>query len=678
LTMTPVQTESLGGGKYTILRRLAAGGMGEVLLMQTRGTDALRPGIFVMKRVLPARPGEEPTDAAVRMLREEARLGMRLRHQNLVHTFGLEELDGQTLLAMEFLAGRSMAQMLGQAKKSREPMPVDVVLQIVRYAACGLHFAHTLKGHDGTPLGLVHRDVSPANIFVTFNGEVKVIDFGVAKSADSEIHTAQNVLKGKLGYMSPEQATTSVERLTAQADVFSLGVFFWESLIAERLFYSPNAAATLMQISTKEVPLPSSLRPDVSAAVDGLCMAMLERGLARRPKSCAEVVRAIDGVLATMPKTSLKFYISRVFAGELDTMRAEAEQAARLIDDVGAPSGLVEGTAALAASDEEEAATAVLSPQVRARMLEEIRNIRRSSADSQVGNTEEQEAATIRVTGDQLKELRANLPKRPEPVAFSHMEDRRAVTVPIPAAMADVQAPTAPDGQLTKPLMTKPLMTQGAFELDPGLTIPAPTRASTPLPPLSPSGPFAPPTQSSTMPAPTAAKSAPSTFAVAATFFGLATLVMGPLLYAVAPAVPPRALVSAMVDGKVVVGTSVADFPSGAALLNESTPQFAGGTTTDAATLQERVASSGLSVRRTLPNHPRGWALLAAPLVLVAVGLMCCSMGLPGLRSSSKNRSVLRGLAALISVVIIGALVIYGGLGWPGAKALKTPTTMVW
>src|SRR5690606_34862233 len=128
---------------------------------------------------------------------------------------------------IELLAGRSMAQVLGQAKKRGEMVPVDVALAVLRGAACGLHFAHTLRGPDGTSLGLVHRDVSPANIFVTFDGRVKVIDFGVAKSDDSEPKTATGILKGKLGYMSPEQSLGQ-SKLTAQADVWSLGVFFWE------------------------------------------------------------------------------------------------------------------------------------------------------------------------------------------------------------------------------------------------------------------------------------------------------------------------------------------------------------------------------------------------------------------------------------------------------------------
>jgi len=193
------------------------------------------------------------------MLREEARLGLRLRHENIVETLRLDEHAGEPLVVMELLAGRSMGQVLAQAKKRKENVPIEVALAVLRGAACGLHFAHTLRSADGRALGLVHRDVSPANIFVTFDRHVKVIDFGIAKSEDSEIKTTTGILKGKLGYMSPEQAHGE-GKLGAQADVWSLGVFFWEMLLAERMFYSPNPRATLMQIAYEELTPPSARR----------------------------------------------------------------------------------------------------------------------------------------------------------------------------------------------------------------------------------------------------------------------------------------------------------------------------------------------------------------------------------------------------------------------------------
>ncbi|HEY1099525.1 MAG TPA: protein kinase, partial [Myxococcota bacterium] len=181
-----MSNEVLGNGRYTVQRRLAAGGMGEVLLADFVGDGEITPGLLVVKRILSVAPGVPPAEGQVRMLLEEGRLGLRLQHDNIVETFRTEVDDNNPLLVIELLAGKSMAQVLGQAKKQARPIPVEIALQVLRGACCGLHFAHTLKGPDGSALGLVHRDVSPANIFVTFDGKVKVIDFGVAKSEDSE------------------------------------------------------------------------------------------------------------------------------------------------------------------------------------------------------------------------------------------------------------------------------------------------------------------------------------------------------------------------------------------------------------------------------------------------------------------------------------------------------------
>ena len=371
-----MSNEVLANGRYVIQRRLAAGGMGEVLLADFVGDQDVTPGLLVVKRVLEAAPGVAPAEGLVRMLLEEGRLGLRLLHDNLVETFRIEQ-DGQTpLLVIELLAGKSMAQVLGQAKKRGEHIPVEIALQILRGACCGLHFAHTLKGPDGTALGLVHRDVSPANIFVTFDGRVKVIDFGVAKSEDSEVKTATGILKGKLGYMSPEQSF-GVAKLTPQADIWSLGVFFWELLIAERLFSSPNPTATLLQISQKEIPVPSSLRTDVTRAVDQLAMTMLSRSVDTRYRSCADVVRAIDGILGRAV-VDVGGFLAERFPEEAVAGVAEADGCARQARRGAVPSGLVDGSIGVDPAEDDDLATAILPSSLRQQLLRDIQKQHRA------------------------------------------------------------------------------------------------------------------------------------------------------------------------------------------------------------------------------------------------------------------------------------------------------------
>jgi serine/threonine protein kinase len=394
-------TEALAHGRYAIARRLAAGGMGEVLLAEYAGDDEISPGLLVVKRVLAAAPGLPPNEEQVRMLLEEGRLALRLSHENLVDTFRIEAEGGSPLLVMELLSGRSMAQLLGQAKKRREHVPVDIALAVLRGAARGLHFAHTLKGPDGRGLGLVHRDVSPANIFVTFDGKVKVIDFGVAKSEDSELKTATGILKGKLGYMSPEQSLGEA-KLTAQADVWSLGVFFWETLIADRLFSSPNPTATLLQISQKEIPPPRSLRPDIPAPVQALTLKMLSRSLDERWKTCAELVRAIDALPTPIASAAeIGAFLAGRFPEEAAEGIHEAERASRRLRLTSSGSGQ-----SVVDKDEADVATTVVPGEIRQQALAMARGV--GGTAGSVAPVDDDELDTVRVTPAVLAELRGN------------------------------------------------------------------------------------------------------------------------------------------------------------------------------------------------------------------------------------------------------------------------------
>lgn len=332
--------------RYRLLRRLAVGGMGEVLLAQFVGDTNLRitPGLVVVKRTLLGHPNQHHQDA---LLREEGRIALRLAHANIVETFALEDVGGLPILSMEYLPGRSVAQVLGAAKRTQQLLPIAVVAAIVRAAACGLHFAHTMR--DGNkPLNIVHRDVSPANIFVEFDGRVKVIDFGVAKAEDSEIRTSTGILKGKIGYMSPEQATG--EKLDARSDLWSLGVLLWESLLADRLFHGKNPSATLFQITHRDITPPSQLRPDISAELDAICVRLLDRDRKKRFQSAADLVRAIDALpeVSRLPAgvagVDLGRFLAERFPEEAQQARSEslAQPLARLLRQEPIPSGIVD------------------------------------------------------------------------------------------------------------------------------------------------------------------------------------------------------------------------------------------------------------------------------------------------------------------------------------------------
>ncbi|MFZ9887757.1 MAG: serine/threonine-protein kinase, partial [Myxococcota bacterium] len=338
---------------FSIVRRLAVGGMGEVLLARFVGNEHVGPGLVVVKRTLTDHPNRDYQD---QMLREEGRVAVRLRHANLVETYAMDELGGHPLLVMELLAGRSMAQVLGNAKRAKTPTPVGVALQVLHGAACGLHFAHTLRV-GGQPLGLVHRDVSPANIFVTYDGKVKVIDFGVAKAQDSEIKTSTGILKGKLGYMSPEHAKG--ETLDPRADVWSLGVVLWESLVTDRLFGGQNPAMTLFQITQAPQDPPSVRRPDVPPEVDALCMRLLAKDRDQRFASCAEVVRAIEQLPPSLWRdTDVGAFLSQRFPDDAATGQQELAERARMVRPRPIPAGILESEV-IPESDESQVATLI-------------------------------------------------------------------------------------------------------------------------------------------------------------------------------------------------------------------------------------------------------------------------------------------------------------------------------
>jgi hypothetical protein len=335
--------EVLADGRYTVVRRLAQGGMGEVLLAEFRGDSAIgiSKGLLVVKRVL----GEVSHRGQATMLREEGRVALRLLHDNLVETFFVDEHEGNPLVVMEFLSGRALSQVLRQAKGADEHVPVEVALAVLRASACGLHFAHTLTdASTKRPLGLIHRDISPANLFVTFDGRAKVIDFGVAKADDSEIRTSTGVLKGKLNYMSPEHARG--EELTPATDLWSLGVCFWETLCAERLFPS-KLDGMLEAISETAIPSPQTHRPELEPRIVELCMHLLERRVEHRFGSGADVVNAIDALpeAKLLHTTDLGGWLAGRFPEEAAAGKSEAARCAHMRRQTPVPIGLVEGTA---------------------------------------------------------------------------------------------------------------------------------------------------------------------------------------------------------------------------------------------------------------------------------------------------------------------------------------------
>jgi serine/threonine-protein kinase len=229
------------------------------------------------------------------MFLDEARLAARLNHPNVIHTYDVGEDNGALFLAMEYLEGKTLGQLCTALAKGGGIVDVAMACHLVIEVLEGLHYAHELCDFDGRTLGLVHRDVSPQNVFVTFDGHVKVLDFGIAKTSSSETQTERGVLKGKARYMAPEQACGSdVDR---RADLFATGVLLWELLTGERL-HRGETTEVLLRVVSEDSPRVSSRRPDIDPELDEIVAVALARDRNTRFHTAAEMASALTDYLS--------------------------------------------------------------------------------------------------------------------------------------------------------------------------------------------------------------------------------------------------------------------------------------------------------------------------------------------------------------------------------------------
>ncbi len=278
-------------GEYNLIGRLGFGGMAEVFLAFTAGPGDVRK-LVVVKRL--HRHLRESKDF-VRMFLDEARLAAQLSHPNVVQTYELGEIRGSYFMSMEYLQGQSFDRLLRLEDRGDPVLWNQLVARVLRDALDGLDYAHKFEDIDGRPLKIIHRDVSPQNIFVTYEGISKVLDFGVAKAATQMDTTESGVLKGKCSYVAPEQAYG--EKVDRRADLWAMGVVLWEGLAGRRLFKSETNAATLLEVLTAEIPLIMDIAPGTSLALGQVLEKSLQRDPKNRYTSAAQMKRDLNQYL---------------------------------------------------------------------------------------------------------------------------------------------------------------------------------------------------------------------------------------------------------------------------------------------------------------------------------------------------------------------------------------------
>ncbi len=301
-------------GRYHVLEPLAKGGMAQVFKAKTQ-----QGRVFTLKKIL-----KDYSENAefIRMFLEEAKLSLSMKHQNVVRVLDFGQLDGSYFLAMEYVFGRDVSAILKRCAETKLFIPLDVACEIILQCCFGLHYAHTLQDSFGQPLNIVHRDISPPNVLVGYNGEVKILDFGIAKAVSStrREETRSGVLKGKFSYMSPEQA--SGKPIDAQSDVFSLGTVFYELLTSRNLFYRPDEMETLEQVRRANVPSIRKVRNDIPTDLEKIILKSLALKQKNRYSSAAEMSEDVRKFMYNhFPRSdarNLAHFLRKLFASDYE------------------------------------------------------------------------------------------------------------------------------------------------------------------------------------------------------------------------------------------------------------------------------------------------------------------------------------------------------------------------
>ncbi len=277
---------------YQILAKLAMGGMAEIFLARGESTTGVERYV-VLKRII----REKAHDTQfVQMFLEEARLAAQLQHANIAQVYDIGKLGESYFFTMEYVHGETVRDVLQRARSLRRELPLGLILTVIAGTAAGLHHAHERIGIDGRPLGIVHRDVSPSNLMVSYDGSVKVVDFGVAKAENRAHETQSGAVKGKISYLSPEQCRGApVDR---RSDLFSLGIVLWEMLTLERLYRRASDFENMAAIVNEPTPSPTTHRPGLPHDLEQLSLRLLSKRPEARFATAQDLLEEIEEIAA--------------------------------------------------------------------------------------------------------------------------------------------------------------------------------------------------------------------------------------------------------------------------------------------------------------------------------------------------------------------------------------------
>lgn len=311
------------GQKLLLLERIALGGMAEVFRAKSFGVEGFER-LVAVKRILPSLVQDAEF---IKMFIDEARIAAHLSHQNIIQIYDLGRHDDLYYISMEYVAGRDLRLILDHFKRKKAPMEQGMAAYVLARIAEALDYAHRKRDPAGKPLRIIHRDVSPQNVMVSYDGDVKLCDFGIAKAAVQSTRTQAGVLKGKFAYMSPEQVRG--RPIDHRSDLFALGVIFFEMLTAERLFLAENDYTTLENVREAKVPKPRSVNRAVSPEAERICLKLLAKEPEARYQSAAEVFEDLFQLTSQAAHRfharHLRQFMHDVYAKELSAENAKLE-----------------------------------------------------------------------------------------------------------------------------------------------------------------------------------------------------------------------------------------------------------------------------------------------------------------------------------------------------------------
>jgi TonB family protein len=319
----PKEEEPVDGvkfGQYVLTEKIATGGMAEVWKARMRGVEGFQK-IVAIKKILPHLSDNQDF---IEMFVDEAKLAAQLNHNNIIHIYDLGKIQSSYYIAMEYIDGYDLKTILRRGEERGNPMTVELALFIASKLASALDYAHRKKDFEEKEMGLVHRDVSPQNVLVSQEGDIKLCDFGIAKAASKASHTQAGALKGKLQYMSPEQAWgRSIDR---RSDIFALATVLFEMLTNRKLFSGDNELSILEQVREARVQPPSLYNDEVTPEVDKIVIKALQKDPANRYQTAGEMARDLDAVLYSFKPTptsaDLAIYMHRISSPEPEPFEA--------------------------------------------------------------------------------------------------------------------------------------------------------------------------------------------------------------------------------------------------------------------------------------------------------------------------------------------------------------------